>query len=254
MILAIDIGNTNIVVGGIDREKIYFIERISTNRTKTALEYAIDFSTIISLNHYKPGDFEGSILSSVVPQITNAVRGALERVLGKTPLVVGPGLKTGLNIALDNPSEMGADRVADAVGAKHEYHLPVLIIDMGTATTLSVVDAQKRFIGGIIMPGVMISLDALTSKAAKLSGISIDEPENLIGRNTVDCMKSGIVYGTASCIDGLISRIREQIGEDLTVVATGGLSGRIVPHCREKIILDENLLLKGMMVLYYKNA
>ncbi|MFQ6819172.1 MAG: type III pantothenate kinase [Blautia sp.] len=253
MILAIDIGNTNIVVGCIDDEKIYFIERLSTVRTKTELEYAIDLKTVLDIYHIKRTDIEGCIISSVVPQITNVAKLAAEKILKKEALVLGPGVKTGLNILLDNPGEMGADRVADAVAALTYYPVPLVIVDMGTATTVSVVDEKKRYLGGMILPGVRVSLDALTSRASQLSGISIEEPKRLIGKNTVDCMKSGILYGNAAAVDGIIDRIEEELGQKVTAIATGGMSKKIIPHCRREIIQDEDLLLKGLLVIYEKN-
>ena len=253
MILAIDIGNTNIVVGCIDKEKIYFIERLSTVRTKTELEYAIDLKTVLDIYHIKRTDIEGCIISSVVPQITNVAKLAAEKILKKEVLVLGPGVKTGLNIMLDNPGEMGADRVADAVAALTYYPVPLVIVDMGTATTGSVVDEKKRYLGGMILPGVRVSLDALISRASQLSGISIEEPKKLIGKNTVDCMKSGILYGNAAAVDGIIDRIEEELGKKVTAIATGGMSGKIIPHCKRKIIQDEDLLLKGLLVIYEKN-
>lgn len=253
MILAIDIGNTNIVVGCIDDEKIYFIERLSTVRTKTELEYAIDLKTVLDIYHIKRTDIEGCIISSVVPQITNVAKLAAEKILKKEALVLGPGVRTGLNILLDNPGEMGADRVADAVAALTYYPVPLVIVDMGTATTVSVVDEKKRYLGGMILPGVRVSLDALTSRASQLSGISIEEPKRLIGKNTVDCMKSGILYGNAAAVDGIIDRIEEELGQKVTTIATGGMSKKIIPHCRREIIQDEDLLLKGLLVIYEKN-
>ena len=253
MILAIDIGNTNIVVGCIDDEKIYFIERLSTVRTKTELEYAIDLKTVLDIYHIKRTDIEGCIISSVVPQITNVAKLAAEKILKKEALVLGPGVKTGLNILLDNPGEMGADRVADAVAALTYYPVPLVIVDMGTATTVSVVDEKKRYLGGMILPGVRVSLDALTSRASQLSGISIEEPKRLIGKNTLDCMKSGILYGNAAAVDGIIDRIEEELGQKVTAIATGGMSKKIIPHCRREIIQDEDLLLKGLLVIYEKN-
>ena len=253
MILAIDIGNTNIVVGCIDDEKIYFIERLSTVRTKTELEYAIDLKTVLDIYHIKRTDIEGCIISSVVPQITNVAKLAAEKILKKEPLVLGPGVRTGLNILLDNPGEMGADRVADAVAALTYYPVPLVIVDMGTATTVSVADEKKRYLGGMILPGVRVSLDALTSRASQLSGISIEEPKRLIGKNTVDCMKSGILYGNAAAVDGIIDRIEEELGQKVTAIATGGMSKKIIPHCRREIIQDEDLLLKGLLVIYEKN-
>ena len=253
MILAIDIGNTNIVVGCIDKEKIYFIERLSTVRTKTELEYAIDLKTVLDIYHIRRTDIEGCIISSVVPHITNVAKLAAEKILKKEVLVLGPGVKTGLNIMLDNPGEMGADRVADAVAALTYYPVPLVIVDMGTATTVSVVDEKKRYLGGMILPGVRVSLDALTSRASQLSGISIEEPKKLIGKNTVDCMKSGILYGNAAAVDGIIDRIEEELGKKVTAIATGGMSGKIIPHCKRKIIQDEDLLLKGLLIIYEKN-
>ena len=234
-------------------EKIYFIERLSTVRTKTELEYAIDLKTVLDIYHIKRTDIEGCIISSVVPQITNVAKLAAEKILKKEALVLGPGVKTGLNILLDNPGEMGADRVADAVAALTYYPVPLVIVDMGTATTVSVVDEKKRYLGGMILPGVRVSLDALTSRASQLSGISIEEPKRLIGKNTVDCMKSGILYGNAAAVDGIIDRIEEELGQKVTAIATGGMSKKIIPHCRREIIQDEDLLLKGLLVIYEKN-
>ena len=253
MILAIDSGNTNIVVGCIDKEKIYFTERVATVRTKTELEYAIDIKTILDIYHISRSDIDGAIISSVVPQITNAAKLAVHKILHKDAMVLGPGIRTGLNIMLDNPGEMRADRVADAVAALAQYPVPLVIVDMGTATTVSVLDDKKRYIGGMIMPGVRISLDALTSRASQLSGISIEEPKRIIGKNTVDCMKSGILYGNAAAVDGIIDRIEEELGQKVTVIATGGMSKKIIPHCKRKMILDGDLLLKGLQIIYEKN-
>lgn len=255
MILALDIGNTNIVVGCIDSEKTYFIERLSTVRTKTELEYAVDIKTVLDLYQIKSSDIEGAIISSVVPQITNIVKLAAEKVLGEAAkvMVLGPGVKTGLNIKMDNPGQLGADLVADAVAGIAEYPTPLIIIDMGTATTASVVDADKQYIGGMILPGVGVSLDALTQRASQLSGIGIEAPKRVIGKNTMECMKSGVLYSNAGALDGIIDRIEEELGEKTTVVATGGLAKKIVPYCKKEIILDEDLLLKGLLVIYEKN-
>lgn len=253
MILAIDIGNTNIVVGCIDQEKTYFIERLSTVRTKTELEYAVDLKTVLDIYHMNPREIEGCIISSVVPQITNIARLAAEKILGKNVMILGPGVKTGLNILMDHPGQLGADLVADAVAGITEYPVPLIIIDMGTATTMSVVDEKKNYIGGMIFPGVQISLDALTSGASQLGGISIDVPKRVIGKNTTECMKSGVLYSSAGAIDGAIDRLEEELGRKAVVVATGGLAKKVVPYCRRKIILDEELLLKGLRVIYEKN-
>ena len=253
MILAIDIGNTNIVVGCIDSKQTYFIERLSTVRTKTELEYAVDLKTVLDLYHIKRIDIEGCIISSVVPQITNAVKLAAEKVLKKEPMVLGPGVKTGLNILMDNPGQLGADLVANAVAGIHEYSLPLAIIDMGTASTVSVVDEKKHYVGGMIFPGMGVSLDALTARASQLSGISIEAPKRIIGKNTIECMKSGVIYSNAAALDGIVDRIEEELGQKITVVATGGLARKIIPHCKRAILLDEDLLLKGLLIIYEKN-
>lgn len=253
MILAIDIGNTNIVVGCIDDQKTYFIERLSTVRTKTELEYAVDLKTVLDIYHIKGSDIEGCIISSVVPQITNTAKLAAEKILKKEVMVLGPGVKTGLNILMDHPGQLGADLVADAVAGLNEYPVPFIVIDMGTATTVSVVNSKKQYIGGMILPGVRVSLDALTAHASQLSGISIDAPKHVIGKNTVECMKSGVLYSSAAALDGIIDRVEEELGEKATVIATGGLAKKIVSHCKKDIILDEDLLLKGLLVIYEKN-
>ena len=254
MILAIDIGNTNIVIGCVDKEKIYFIERLSTVRTKTELEYAVDIKTVLDIYHIKKEEIEGCMISSVVPQITNIAKLAAEKIVKKEVIVLGPGVKTGLNIKMDNPASLGADLVADAVAGIAEYPAPMIIVDMGTATTATVINSDKQFIGGMIMPGVGISLDALTSGASLLSSIAIEAPKRVIGKNTIDCMKSGVLYSNAGAIDGIIDRIEEELGEKATVIATGGLAKKIVPFCKKKIILDEDLLLKGLLVIYEKNV
>lgn len=253
MILAIDVGNTNIVVGCIDDLKTYFIERLSTNRTKTELEYAVDLKNVLDIYHIKKTEIEGCIISSVVPQITNIVKLAAEKILKKNAIVLGPGVKTGLNIMMDNPGQLGADQVADAVAGISSYPVPLILIDMGTATTASVVNSKKQYVGGMILPGVGVSLDALTARASQLSGISIDAPKHVIGKNTIECMKSGVLYSNAAALDGIIDRIEEELGEKATVVATGGLAKKIVPHCKREIILDEELLLRGLLIIYEKN-
>ena len=253
MILTIDIGNTNIVVGGIDKDKTHFIERISTVRTKTELEYAIDIKLLLDINKIKADQIEGGIISSVVPQITNIVKIAAEKILKTEVMVLAAGVKTGLNIKIDNPAQLGADLVANAVAGINNYPVPLIIIDMGTATTLSVVDEKKQYIGGMILPGPRISLDALTARASQLSGISLEAPKNIVGKNTIECMKSGIVYSNAAAMDGMIERIEAEIGCKATVVATGGLAKSIIPHCKREVILDEELMLKGLYIIYEKN-
>jgi len=253
MILAIDVGNTNIVIGCIDKEKCHFIERLSTVRIKTELEYAIDIKSVLDIYHVCPEEIEGGIISSVVPQITTNIKLAAEKILKKEILVIGSGIKTGLDIRIDDPGQLGADLVAASVAGIAEYPVPMMIFDMGTANTVCVIDREKRYLGGMIYPGLGVSLDSLTAHASQLGGISLEAPERVISRNTIDCMKSGVIYSAAAAMDGIIDRIQEEMGETLTVIATGGLAKCIVPHCRREVILDDDLLLKGLLVLYDKN-
>lgn len=253
MILAIDIGNTNIVLGCIDGDECLFVERLSTVRTKTELEYAIDIKNVLDIYHIHRSDIEGGIVSSVVPQITNIVKLAVEKILKKEVLVVGAGIRTGLNIRMDNPAQLGSDLVVNAVAGIAEYPVPLLILDLGTANTVSVIDKNKNYIGGMIYPGIGVSLDSLTAHASQLGGIGIEAPEHIIGKNTVECMKSGIIYSSAAAIDGIIDRLQDELEGEATVVATGGLAKKIVPYCKRKVILDDDLLLKGLAVIYRKN-
>lgn len=253
MILAIDIGNTNIVLGCIDNRNILFTERISTDQQKTDLEHAISVKTVLELHNIKPSCISGAIIASVVPPITSLISSAVKKITGCTAMVVGPGIRTGLNILMDNPASVGADLIVGAVAAIAEYPCPLIIIDMGTATTFAVVDEKKNYIGGMILPGIRVSLDSLTSRTSQLPRISLDPPKRLIGRNTIDSMKSGILYGNASCIDGMTERIMDELGMRATVIATGGLAETITPLCRQNIILDNELLLKGLLLIYEKN-
>ncbi len=253
MILAIDMGNTNIVIGCIDHEKTYFVERLTTNRDKTGTEYAINIKNILEIHNILPSRIEGAILSSVVPPLNAPISSAVKKILGYHPMLVGAGIKTGMNILMDNPKTVGSDMIVDAVAAIHDFPCPIIVIDMGTATTLSVVDRNGNYIGGIILPGLRVSLDSLSSRTAQLPSISIDIPKNVIGKNTVDCMRSGIMYGNAGMIDSIIDRMEAELGETPSIVSTGGLSRFIIPLCRHHIVYDNALLLKGLLILYDKN-
>ena len=253
MILAIDMGNTNIVIGAIDENQTYFSERITTNRTQTALEYAIKIKNLLEIYRLTPEQFEGAIMSSVVPPLNAPLSSAVNKIFGFRPKIVGAGMKTGLNIIMDNPKTVGSDMIVDAVAAISEYPCPLIIIDMGTATTISVVDAAGHYIGGIIYPGLKVSLDSLSHNTAQLPSISLDIPKKVIGKNTIDCMRSGIMYGNAGMLDGIIGRMEEELGGPATIIATGGMSRFIVPLCKHTIIYDEELLLKGLLTLYNKN-
>ncbi|MBQ9520275.1 MAG: type III pantothenate kinase [Acholeplasmatales bacterium] len=253
MILAVDIGNTNIVVGFLEKTNIIASGRVATDRNKTSVDFLIQLKLMLSIYSIDINKLEGSILSSVVPELTNELEIAMEKLLSKKPFIIGPGLKTGLNIKIDNPKSLGADRVCDAVCLIEEYEAPAIIIDMGTATTISVVDKNNNHIGGMIIPGIKTSLDSLSSHASQLPPISLEKPKNLIGKNTIDCMNSGIIYGNASMIDGLIDRIKEEIG-DVKVIATGGLAKLVIPYSKHEITYDPDLLLKGLYYIYKKNS
>ena len=254
MILAVDIGNTNIVIGCMEQEKIYFVERVSTDTSKTELEYVVEFKTLLELYRIGLGEITGCIIASVVPPLNNVVKTAMEKLFRLTPLLVGPGVKTGLNILMDNPAQVGADLIVNAVAGLQHYGAPIIMIDMGTATTISVVDEKKNYIGGMILPGVKVSLDSLVNRTSQLPRISLEPPKKVIGKNTIDCMKSGIIMGQAACIDGMTQRIQEELGYQATVVATGGLAGSIIPYCRQNVIHDDELTLKGLNIIYHKNT
>ena len=254
MLLAIDMGNTNIEVGVIDDEKIHFTERISTDRDKTELEYAVILKTVMDIHGIDRKSITGSIISSVVPPLTHIMKEAVRKLIKNVnPMVVGAGLKTGLNIKIDDPRTMGADLVVDSVAALTEYGAPSIVVDMGTATTITVIDKDKNYIGGVIIPGVMTSLEALVSDTSQLPRVSLSSPEKFICTNTVDCMKSGIINGQASLVDGMIERFEDELGYKALVIATGGLSKVIIPKCRHEIILDSALMMKGLKTIYDKN-
>ncbi|MCD8131020.1 MAG: type III pantothenate kinase [Lachnospiraceae bacterium] len=254
MILAVDIGNTNLVIGCIEGERICFEERLSTNISKTELEYVVDFITILNLHQIERESITGCIVASVVPPLNTVVKSAMEKLLHISPIFVGPGVKTGLNIAIDNPASVGADLIVNAVAGLMDYGAPLVMIDMGTATTITVLDEKKNYIGGIILPGLKVSLEALVNGTSQLPRISLEVPRKVIARNTVDSMKSGMVIGQAAELDGLIDRIWEELGTQTPVVATGGLAGFIVPHCRKEILLDNEMTMKGLGYIYRKNV
>ena len=254
MILAVDIGNSNIVIGGVQDDEILFEARLRTDATKTSDEYCIDVKMILEVYEVSAKAVEGAIISSVVPQVMNSIKTALKKLCGVEPLVVGPGLKTGLNIKIENPAQTGADLVVGCVAALREHKPPMIVIDMGTATTMIALDETGAFIGGCIAPGVKISMDALTNRTALLPGLQLDQPKKAIGRNTIDCMRSGIMMGSACMLDGMVQRMEEELGAKTTVVVTGGIARFVIPMCRTPMIFDKDLLLKGLVHLYKDNT
>ena len=253
MLLAIDIGNSNIVIGGIEENKTRFEARIATDRIKTSDQYGVEIKSMLDLFHIALDEVEGCIISSVVPPVFNAVRTGVVKVTGKNPMVVGPGIKTGLNIHMDDPTSVGSDRIVIAVAALQEYKPPLILVDMGTATTIEVVDQGNTYLGGCIIPGVRVSAEALSSRASQLPGIQLDKPKRVIGKNTVECMRSGIMYGAAAMLDGMLDRMEEELGKKTTVVATGGMAQFIAPLCKREMRLEKDLLLKGLNIIYRKN-
>ena len=254
MILAIDIGNTNIVLGGLVRGEILFEARIATDLIKTSDQYCVDLKNMLDLYDIPKSQIEGCIISSVVPPVLNSIKTAIRKLTGKQPLIVGPGIKTGLNIRMDNPAEVGSDLIVAAVAATAQYGAPLLLVDMGTATTITAVDENGSFVGGCICPGVKISMEALTGRTAQLPGISLEEPKVAIGKNTRDCMRSGIMFGAAGQIDGLLDRMEAELKAPAKIVITGGISKFILPLCKHKMIYERNLMLKGLDLLYHRNV
>ncbi len=253
MILALDVGNTNIVIGCIDGENIYFEGRLATDKNKTEMEYAVMFKNILDIYDVDMSLLEGAIISSVVPPLDDILKRAVHAVTGFQPIEVNVHKNTGLKIDVENKEEIGNDLIVASVAAMDEYKAPIIIIDMGTATTFWVIDKDGVPCGGAFMPGVRISQEALSGRTSKLPSISLTEVTEVIGKNTVDCMKSGMIHGTAAMIDGMIERINEELGEESTVIATGGLAEGIIKHCRKKVIYRDDLLIKGLWLLYEKN-
>ena len=253
MILTVDIGNSNIVIGGVEGEEILFEARLRTDATKTSDEYCVDLKSLLDVYHVDADSIEGGIIGSVVPQVLNSFQTAIKKLTGKQCLVVGPGLKTGLNIKIENPAQTGADLVVGCVAALREHKPPMIVVDMGTATTMVVLDQTGALVGGCICPGVKISLDALTDRTALLPGLQLDRPKHAIGRNTIDCMRSGIMMGNAAMIDGMVERMEAELGYKTTVIATGGIARFVTPMCKTPIIYDKDLLVKGLATLYREN-
>ena len=253
MILTVDIGNSNIVIGGVEEDSIVFEARLRTDATKTSDEYCIELKSLLDIYGIQAQTIEGSIISSVVPQVLNSFQTAIKKLTGKQSLVVGPGLKTGLNIKIENPAQTGADLVVGCVAALREHKPPMIVVDMGTATTMVVLDESGALVGGCICPGVKISMDALTGRTALLPGLQLDQPKRAIGKNTIECMRSGIMMGAACMVDGMIARMEAELGSPVTVVATGGIAKFVLPMCQREIVYDKDLLVKGLAALYRDN-
>ena len=253
MLLALDMGNTTITSGVFEGTRLMLESRVATDRTKMEDQYAIDLMDILRLYGINTHDFEGAIISSVVPPLEHAIRGAVKKVTGVTPLMVGPGTKTGVNIRIDNPAQLGPDLLVGAVAAVARYGPPCAVWDLGTATKVSVVDAAGAYRGGAIMPGVGVSMDALVARASLLPSIRLEAPPKAVGTNTIHCMQSGAVFGTAAMLEGMTARIEEELGYPVKAVATGGFGREVAEHCRRPLQYDGDLLLEGLRLIYEKN-
>ena len=253
MLLAVDIGNTNIKFGIFNGDELMRTLTISCNKDKTADEYSVELYSLIRVMGIHRTDFGGCIISSVVPTVTARIDSAIRGLLQIEPLIVGPGVRTGLNIRIEDPSTLGADLVVACVAANAEYPAPCIVISMGTATVLCVIDRNRAMLGGPIAPGVMVSLNALTGNAALLVSVALDAPKSVIGNNTDRSIRAGVVWGTVCMIDGMIDRIERELGEKCTVVATGGMAKTIIPHCTHEITVKDDLIMQGLRLIYAKN-
>lgn len=253
MIITVDIGNTNIVIGGFRGDDIAFKSRISTDSKKTEDEYAVIIRNTISMYNIDAAEISGAVISSVVPPLTTTMKKAIMLSFGVSSITVGPGVKTGIKIVCDSPAEVGADLICASVAAHEIYNEATVVIDLGTATKFIILTEDGSYIGLSIAPGVQMGINALSSGTAQLPQVGLEAPKSVIGKNTSDCIKSGVILGHASMIDGMLDRITEELGENWRFAATGGLAESIIPNCRHKIEIDEDLLLKGLKFIYDKN-
>ncbi len=254
VIFVLDVGNTNTVLGVYEGDTLNHHWRIETNRNKTEDEYGMMIKSLFQHDGLQFEQIEGVIISSVVPPIMAALERMCEKYFHVKPLVVGPGVKTGLNIKYENPREVGADRIVNAVAGIHEYGTPLIIVDFGTATTYCYIDESSHYMGGLIAPGIGISTEALYTRASKLPRIEITRPEAVVGKNTVSAMQAGILYGYVGQVEGIVSRIKKENNTNPTVIATGGLAGLIAKECSMIDIVDSDLTLKGLLLIYKRNV
>ncbi|MBD2848407.1 type III pantothenate kinase [Paenibacillus sp. IB182496] len=253
MILVIDVGNTNIVVGVYRGSELLHHWRLSTNRSATVDEYGVTIHNLLQLADLRIDEIAGIMISSVVPPLMRTLEQLCLKYMRQRPLIVGPGIKTGLNIRYENPREVGADRIVNAVAGIEKYGTPLIVVDFGTATTFDYIDRDANYMGGAIVPGIGISTEALYQRAAKLPRIELVKPPSVIGRNPVTSMQAGIIYGYAGQVDGIVKRIRSEFRVDPYVVATGGLAELIAAESETIREVDPLLTLEGLRLIYARN-
>jgi type III pantothenate kinase len=254
LLLVMDVGNTNIVLGIYRKEKLLHHWRLQTNRHATEDEYGMQLANLLSYTNLSIKDVGAAILSSVVPPLTIVLRRMAEKYLGLTPLILGPGIRTGLNIKYDNPREVGADRIANAVAGIEKYGAPLVIVDFGTATTFCFIDEEENYVGGAIAPGISISMEALYQRAAKLTRVEIDKPDSVVGKNPVQSMQAGIYYGYVGLVDEIVTRMKKMMRQRPTVVATGGYASLICKDTKTIDKVDPLLTLEGLKLIHELNA
>lgn len=253
MLLAVNVGTTYINAGCMSGTKAECVFSLKTDLERTDWEYAVLLGEAMRLAGARPESIDGAIIASVVPPVTRVMRSAVRLLCKLDAMTVGAGLRTGLNIRIDDPAQLGSDLAVAAVGALASYAPPLIVLNIGTATTFSVINSSAQLLGGAIMPGVSLALGALADTASQLPRVPVEAPKSCIGRNTVDCMKSGAVFGAAAAIDGMVQRIEAELGERARVVAAGELAPAVLPACRREITSDPELILRGLAVIYAKN-